>query len=380
MHILLLAPQPFFQPRGTPIAVDLLIRSLSDMGHTLDVLVFHEGVDRDYPRVTLNRIRPPGFIRNIRPGFTFKKLVCDVYLFFAAWRLVREHQPDRVHAVEESVFVARFLHLIYGIPYVYDMDSSMPDQIVEKRPALSFLLPLLHSLIRCAARPALHVAPVCDALADTARTRYSAKAITVLRDVSMLPPRDSTPPLGLRRSLKLEGCCFMYIGNLEEYQGMGLLLQSFAKLQTPASLVVVGGEPDHVARYRAEAAALGISGRVHFLGPKPLDQMALYMDEADVLVSPRVKGTNTPMKLYSYLDSGKPVVATNLLTHTQVLNADVAMLAPAEPEAFAAAMRRLADDPALRNQLGSRGQALIRSNYTLDAFRKSLATLYPEIP
>ena len=41
---------------------------------------------------------------------------------------------------------------------------------------------------------------------------------------------------------------------------------------------------------------------------------------ADVLVSPRLKGLNTPMKIYSYLDSGSAVLATRLRTHTQVLD------------------------------------------------------------
>ena len=47
-----------------------------------------------------------------------------------------------------------------------------------------------------------------------------------------------------------------------------------------------------------------------------------------MLVSPRIRGTNTPLKIYSYLRSGKPIVATDLLTHTQVLSPEVARLVP----------------------------------------------------
>ena len=58
------------------------------------------------------------------------------------------------------------------------------------------------------------------------------------------------------------------------------------------------------------------------------------MAQADVLVSPRTKGANTPMKVYSYLDSGVAVLATRLPTHTQVMNDETALLAEPTPEDF----------------------------------------------
>ena len=67
-----------------------------------------------------------------------------------------------------------------------------------------------------------------------------------------------------------------------------------------------------------------------------------------MLASPRIRGTNTPLKIYSYLRSGKPIVATNLITHTQVLTPDIALLVEPEAEAFAAGLARLIDDPAAR--------------------------------
>ena len=62
---------------------------------------------------------------------------------------------------------------------------------------------------------------------------------------------------------------------------------------------------------------------------------ARYAAAAAVLVSPRSHGTNTPLKIYEQLASGMPLVATSILSHTQVLDEDVAFLVEPEPQAMA---------------------------------------------
>ena len=80
MNILVLSPQPFFQARGTPIAVRLVLEFLSSRGHRVDVLTYHEGSDVEIPNCRILRIpRIPG-VRNIRPGFSFKKILCDLVM------------------------------------------------------------------------------------------------------------------------------------------------------------------------------------------------------------------------------------------------------------------------------------------------------------
>lgn len=172
---------------------------------------------------------------------------------------------------------------------------------------------------------------------------------------------------------------FMYIGNLEAYQGIDLLIAAFAlhHCRRPQDrLIIIGGIPDDVDRYRAKADELGLNGSVDFRGHQPVGKMAEFFTEADVLVSPRIKGTNTPMKIYSYLDAGKPVLATDLFTHTQVLDSTVSVLAKPEPHAYARGMLQLAEFPELREQLGRTGRELVKAKYSKEAFQKSLDEIY----
>lgn len=382
MNILLLAPHPFYQERGTPIAVDLLLRVLSGRGDKVDVLTYHEGEDRDYGKtVRIFRIPAPKGAGDVKPGFTLKKLICDFHMRPMAFKLCRENGYDIIHAVEESVFMAMEIRRRFGIPYIMDMDSSMPEQIADKHPVMRPVLPLMRAFERNAVRSARVVVPVCDALAELAG-KYGAKRIVTLRDISLVPddPPRLEPPL--KEELGIHGLCFLYIGNLETYQGIDLMLRSFAILQSQtegADLVIVGGRPEDVDRYKELANSLKISKSVHFLGPKPVRLMGSFFRDADVLVSPRVQGGNTPMKIYSYLDSGKAILATNLSTHTQVLDEKTAVLEYPEPATFGQGMIRLLQNPALREELGRNAKALAMEKYSYEVFARTLNDLYDSL-
>lgn len=378
MKILFLAPNPYYQERGTPIAERMMLQFLSGRGYQIDVLTYHEGMDVVFSGVNIHRIPQIPGIHGITPGFSIKKLVCDAVLFFKAWRMAKRGKYDLVHAVEESAFAACLLKWIFNIPFIFDMDSSLPQQLAEKSPWMKVLLPWFQCWETFAVRRALAIVPVCDALADIGRNA-GAKNIFILRDVSLLGGSDSIPSENLKEALRLRGVCFMYIGNLEVYQGMDLLLESFAILRkngADASLVIVGGNEHDIHHYREKAGKLGVEDAAHFIGPRPVSQMGSLVKSADVLVSPRIKGRNTPMKIYSYLDSGRPILATDLFTHTQVLTPDVAVLESPVPEKFAEGMLRLIRDRGLRDSLAMKAQSLAREKYCMSVYRKTAGKLY----
>lgn len=378
MNVLFLAPHPFYQDRGTTIAEKLLLMTLASRGYRIDLVTYHEGNTIEYENVNIHRILKIPFVRNIRPGFSWKKLVCDFFMFFKALSLVSKKRYQVIHAVEESVFIALFLKFVFKIPYVYDMDSSLPQQLVEKYSAFALINPLLRFFETIAIRNSEVVVPVCDSLAEIVE-KHNPKKIVTLRDVSLLKDVKKREEGGLREELGTDGLVLMYVGNLEPYQGIDLLLESFALTLREigkANLIIIGGIPTDIQKYKEKSLLLGIENRVHFLGPKPIEILSEYLSQADILVSPRIKGTNTPMKIYSYLHSGKAVLATDLPTHTQVLNDQVAMLTAPSPEEFSKGMLCLIQDENLRLQLGNAGKKLIEEKYSYDSFKKELNALY----
>jgi glycosyltransferase involved in cell wall biosynthesis len=385
LRILVLAPHPFFQARGTPLAVRRVVEFLGSRGHQLDLLTLHEGEDVAIPNCRIYRIPRPFGIRNIRPGFSFKKVVCDVLMFAKCLQMVRKNRYDLIHAVEEAAFIAAAMQRLTGVPYIYDMDSSLAEQLVDAYPSLQFAFSTLRRCEALAVRRSLGVLTVCAALEDVAHGHAPDKPIGRVEDTSLLvatpdgdgngQAADSILPASLAPGTPLA----MYVGNLEHYQGIGLLLEGFryTLVRVPqARLVIVGGLAPDVNRYRHTAAELGIESQVHFLGPRPIASLDGLLKRADVLVSPRLKGLNTPMKIYSYLDSGTAVLATRLRTHTQVLDDRTAYLVAPEPEALGNGLADLLSDPILRERLARQAKAYVQQEFTPEAAERKLGLFY----
>jgi glycosyltransferase involved in cell wall biosynthesis len=384
VKILVLAPHPFFQARGTPLAVKTVLEFLSARGHHVDVLTYHEGEDLEIANCRIHRIGRLPWMRNIRAGFSTKKVICDVFMFAKCLRMVRTTRYDLIHAVEESAFIAAAMQSLTGVPYVYDMDSSLAEQMVDAYPGLHFAFPVLRRCEALAVRRSLGVLTVCAALEDVAHGYSPDKPVGRVEDTTLLAPgaysangqgTEAPLPAGVGSQSPVA----MYVGNLERYQGIGLLLDGFRHTvaRVPnAQLVIVGGLEQDIERYRRRAQHLGIATQVHFLGPRPVTSLDSLLRRADVLVSPRLKGLNTPMKIYSYLDSGTAVLATRLRSHTQVLDDRTAYLVAAEPEALGDGLAHLLSDPGLRARLASQAKAYVQREFTPEAAHRKLTSFY----
>jgi glycosyltransferase involved in cell wall biosynthesis len=367
VKILLLAPQPFFLDRGTPIAVRAVAESLAAAGHAVDLVTFHGGRDVAMPGVRHIRAAQPPLVREVPVGLSWQKLLCSVALFAAAFRLLRRERHDCIHAVEDSVFLAMALSLVRRTKLVFDMDSIMSEQIIEKWPRLHPLGPLMRGVERLAMRASDLVLCVCPALAQRAAEDAPATPRVVLHDFPLWDDAAAAPCI---RDAADGRTLVLYVGNLQHYQGVGLLMQAATMLPEDSAIdiVVVGGLPEDVHQANG--------GRLRFLGPMPLSSLPGLLVQADVLASPRLNGVNTPMKVYSYMMAGRPILATAILSHTQVLDETCALLVQPTAEAVAAGLLALERDAALRQRLGDAARIRVVTRYSKARFEEILHGAY----
>jgi glycosyltransferase involved in cell wall biosynthesis len=381
MNILLVAPQPFYEERGTPIAVRLLAETLCGMGHQVDLLVYHAGQDLVIPRLTLLRAgRPPG-VHEVPIGISIAKLVCDVWLVLRLIGLLRRKRYDVLHAVEEAIFPAALLRPFGHYLLVYDMDSSLSDQLTDKWRWLRPARGMLELIERLTVRRSSAVLAVCEDLAVKVRAWIDPERVVVLPDVPMGDTTTATPVETLRDGTAAGAVIGLYVGNLERYQGIELLLESLVLLpaHSPLHMIVIGGVAGHVREYRQRASELGIAARISFLGTRPLQQLGAYLQQADILVSPRTLGQNTPMKVYSYMQSGKAILATDIRSHMQALDTECAELVAPRAASLAAGLQRLASDGQLRDRLGAAARDKAQREYSLPVYRRKLQQIYTRL-
>jgi len=379
VRILFLAPQPFFEVRGTPLAVLALLRALGGLGHRVDLLSFPQGEDVAVPGVRqLRSLRLP--VGRVKAGASLAKLALDVpFMLRAFWRMA-VGRYDVVHAVEEAAHLAAPVARLLRVPLVVDVDSSVSDQLVESGFARRGpLLWAARGLERHALRHAAAVVTVCTSLSELVRARAPGARVFQIEDPPLV---DGTPVAAaeveaLRAELGLDARpVLLYSGNFEPYQGVPLLLEAAARLPQ-AQLVLMGGEPHEIEAARALVHADG--ARCVFAGKRPPGDLGRFLALADVLVSPRCRGVNTPFKIYTYMASGRPVVATDIASHTQLLDESLAFLAAPAAAALAAAIASALARPEEARARGARARALIEREYSVARHAEKVRAAYAAI-
>ena len=387
----MIAPEPFFEPRGTPFSEFHRIRALVELGHTVDLVTYPFGKDVSIPGLRVFRSLRPPFVSEVRIGPSLAKIPLDALLAVTVVRRALSERYDAVHSHEEGSFIGVVLAAALGVPHLYDMHSSLPQQLANFSFSRSRLLTKAFTVMeRFVIRRSRVVIVICPHLEETVRS-IDRVVPTVLIENS--PGSGDTPVAGsgqrIRQELGLSTTTPMvlYTGTFEAYQGLDLLFAAaayVAERRPDARFVLAGGRPDQIDAARAGARAAGLADAVIFAGQRPADEIPAFLDAADALVSPRSSGTNTPLKIYQYLRSGRPIVATRLLTHTQVLDDAVAYLSEATAAGFGAAILEALADPERARAVGARARQLAETKYSYEAYltrtRQALALLAEGTP
>jgi glycosyltransferase involved in cell wall biosynthesis len=367
----MLAPEPFFEPRGTPFSEFHRIKALGELGHSVDLVTYPIGRDVDLPGLRIFRGPRLPFVTQVPIGPSLVKVALDVLMLASIARRALTDRYDAVHSHEEMGLVGVWLARWLGVPHLYDMHSSLPQQLSNFKFSGSRWLRRVFDAVetQMVGRSDV-VITICQELQDTVIGMGHGERALLIENVMGgdvdAPPTLDAPGIRDRWRLPAEAPIVLYTGTFEAYQGLELLLETAVLLERRhpgARVLVVGGNPAQVEAASATARRLGASNVV-FTGQQPAREIPAFVGLAAVLASPRIRGTNTPLKIYSYLRSGVPIVATNLLTHTQVLSNDVARLTPPEAAPFAAAIADLLDHPEDGRRLAAAARRLSDERYS----------------
>jgi glycosyltransferase involved in cell wall biosynthesis len=383
-RILVVAPQPFYEDRGTPIAVRQVLQALGELGRSVDLLTFPVGEDIAVPRLRIFRSANPLGFRSVPIGFSARKVVLDVPLAIALRQRLARERYDCIHAVEEAAFPAALLARRHGIPLLYDMQSSLAEQLARLGP---FGWPPAPSVLNAMERWLLRRSSLVVTSAGlAARVQATVPEVPVREWLFPSAPAESTPAdvQALREALGLSDreSVVLYSGSFEAYQGLAELIAAIPVVRArmpDATFVLVGAERANGLVAHTGAESLVTSGALRIVDRQPRDRMPSFLALADVLVSPRAFGGNLPLKVFDYLAAGRPIVATDIPTHRTVLAEDRAVLVAPHSEALARGILAVLGEPARARRLAAAARRYARIHFGWSGFVRSVEALYAEV-
>ena len=159
-----------------------------------------------------------------------------------------------------------------------------------------------------------------------------------------------------------------YAGHLYPWKGVDLIVEALAAMPDARALIVGGHdkEPD-LARVKAFATELDCASRITFTGLVPPSEVGARLREADVLVLPNPRSAisnahTSPLKLFEYMASGRPIVASDLASIQEVLRdgENAVLVEPGNPQALVAGIRKIKDDSALAQRVAAQAARDVR--------------------
>jgi glycosyltransferase involved in cell wall biosynthesis len=304
MRILMIAPEPFFEPRGTPFSEYHRIRALIELGHTVDLVTYPFGQDVTLPGLRVFRCPRPPFLRRVRIGPSLAKVPLDLLLAGTALRRALASRYDVIHSHEEGAAIGVVLSGLLGIPHVYDMHSSLPQQLsnfaYSRSRALRGLFAVFERVAVARSRVVIVICPELQRLVQDLRPEADPILIENAPGAGDVAPTGRAAAVRTEFGLGADTPVVVYTGTFEAYQGLDLLFAAAARVtasRPDVRFLLAGGRPDQIDAARAEAARAGAGALVLLAGERPSAQIPPILEGAPVLVSPRSRGTKTPRKI-----------------------------------------------------------------------------------
>jgi glycosyltransferase involved in cell wall biosynthesis len=380
-RILVVAPEPFFENRGTPIALKRILEAASERSINVDLLTFPVGDPVALMGLRIFRVATWIPIRKVPIGFSLRKVLLDFFMVPAILKLTRRGAYSCIYALEEAAFLAMILRPWHKLPVLYDMQSSLPEQLMEYR---VFRWPLIQRLLRSIEKWMIRNADriVCSAgLRDYILGIEPAARVQEWRFPAEPVEHRESDVEQLRKDLGIPpgSPVVLYTGNFEPYQGVDRLLHAASKVisQIPDTVFLLVGEtgpsdfpvPEPIGRLKQQ-------GSLRLIPRQSQSEVSRFLAMADIVVSPRDGTRNVGLKIFEYLAAGKPIVATDTLAHRRVLDEERAVLVNLSPDDLGKAIVDLLRDPARSNRLGLAARAYAEENLGWKPFVKQVGDLY----
>ncbi len=171
----------------------------------------------------------------------------------------------------------------------------------------------------------------------------------------------------------------LYIGSLLPWKGVDTLIKSVDFIRDDFCIYIVGGSPQDI-QVQKKTIPQATDKRVIFIPSQPHEAMPVWLKAADVLVLPNTGKKKvslyytSPMKLFEYMASGTPIVASRIPSILEILNDNNSFLAdPDSPESFAQSIAYAIGHPDKASIMGRQAENDVK-DYTWEMRARKITT------
>ncbi|MCX7011282.1 MAG: glycosyltransferase family 4 protein [Candidatus Sumerlaeota bacterium] len=386
LRVLMAAACPFPAPQGSQVYVAGLAGALARAGVEVRLLTYPGGTGATPAGIRHIACRGIGIAPRIRAGPWVGKFPLNRRLSRALREEIASAPPDLIHAHNiEALRIAAPLARAQGIPLIYGMHGLMEREL----PAYFRFAPLRWAARRIGRRLDLDAVQQAGAFhtlcpsATQALIRLGATAERILESPpgidleafdAVAPRMPDDSPGAQCRPLAVYG------GNLDGYQDLKTLRRAFALLRQAAPLArLVLASHAESGPYDDVRDQWSKEPEVQFIRVHGLAEMKALLFAADILVNPRSTPGGFPVKLLNYMAVGRAIVSCRGSAGPLEHERDALLAPDGDAKAFAACLKRLAHDAALRHHLGRAARERVERECRWERRAEEMLAFYRQI-
>jgi 1,2-diacylglycerol 3-alpha-glucosyltransferase len=360
MRIALVIAGPYPAFRGSQVLVSHLAAGLRQRGHEVSLVTYG-------PR------------RGERPGPRPTRLALDVLLVARLWRAVRRERIEVIHAHNyEAGIAALLVGRATGRPVVFHGHSALADEL-PLYASSSAGRRWMGGLGRLLDTQVPRRADGCVAVSEELGARLRRAGV---REQALACLEPAVAPAELDQDGGSAGSdgVVCYAGNLDAYQNLGFLLDSFARVRdaVPGARLVLVSHPD-AREHARRLVARGPGAGVEIVLAGSYDEVRSHLRAAAVAVCPRTEHSGFPMKLLTYLATGRAVVACAGSAKGLVDGVTARVVPDGDVAAFAGAVISLLGDPDARVRLGRAGRRAVERGGAWERVLGRIESIYQQV-
>lgn len=282
--------------------------------------------------------------------------------------------------------------MLFSKKMVWEVNGIASDERAQKpHPSNVFLLPIIRILESLAIAGADRIVAVSEGVMDALLERGCprSKIVLIENGVNASMFSNNIEPSDIERVKKRLGVFHVtapvlcYVGAIRPWQGLDILIDAAPLISEEVGkikvLIVGGGE--WLSDLKDTVEKRGLGAVFSFPGAVPHSRIPLMLAVSGVCVAPFVRGrAASPIKIYEYMASGKPVVASRIPGLEFIEEKRLGILVtPEDPAELAKAVIHLLKAPEEAKGMALRGQAYVRQNCSWHSVAQRVMNLCEQV-